>query len=238
MRKGKSIGVVIPALNEEQSIGKVIGDIPDWVDRVVVVDNGSTDGTADAARNSGATVLQEKEKGYGAACLKGMSALENMDILVFLDGDYSDHPDEMALLVDPIAQDDCDLVIGSRSRGALQPGALTLQQRVGNRLACVLMRVFWGTRYSDLGPFRAIDGQALRRLGMNDRNFGWTIEMQIKAALAGLQVREVPVRYRPRIGVSKISGTLKGTILAGIGILRVIGRFVLTNGITPLASRK
>ena len=227
MRLNRRIGVVIPALNEEQAIGKVIADIPEWVDRIVVVDNGSRDRTAQVAREAGAVAVGEMERGYGAACLTGLAELGDMDVIVFLDGDYSDYPEEMAMIVDPILAGDCDFVIGSRRGARVDRGALTPQQRFGNWLACRLMRLIWSTDYTDLGPFRAIDAAALRRLGMQDRNYGWTIEMQIKAALAGLRTREVEVGYRPRIGLSKVSGTVRGTVGAGVKILGTIARFAL-----------
>jgi glycosyltransferase involved in cell wall biosynthesis len=221
MRSLRCIGVVIPALNEELAIARVIADIPPWVDRIVVVDNGSIDRTAEAARGAGALVVHEARRGYGAACLAGLAQVEDMDIVVFLDGDFSDHPEEMAALVDPILSGACALVIGAR---VPDRGALTPQQRIGNWLACYLIRLIWGARHTDLGPFRAVERRSLGLLEMRDRNFGWTVEMQIKAAARGLVVREVPVRYRVRIGTSKISGTVKGTILAGFKILGTIGR--------------
>jgi glycosyltransferase involved in cell wall biosynthesis len=227
MRLGKRIGVVIPALDEERAIGRVLADIPSWVDQVVVADNGSRDGTVATAEAGGAKVVREPERGYGAACQTGIAALDAIDIVVFLDGDYSDHPQEMAALVDPIAEGKADMVIGSRVTGNLQRGALTPQQRFGNWLACRLIWMFWGVAYTDLGPFRAIQGAALKTLAMTDRNFGWTVEMQIKAAQKSLRALEVPVSYRPRIGVSKVSGTIKGTVLAGVTILRVIGMSAL-----------
>lgn len=224
MRDGKTIGVVIPALNEEQAIGRVLADIPAWVDRVVVADNGSSDRTPEIARQAGATVVTEREPGYGAACLKGLAALSDADIVVFLDGDYSDHPEEMAGLVAPIAAGRYDLVLGSRVLGRREKGALTPQQHFGNWLATSLIRLIWGARFTDLGPFRAISRAALDRLAMADRDYGWTVEMQVKAAEQGLRALEVPVRYRRRIGVSKVSGTLKGSFKAGVKILSVIGR--------------
>lgn len=227
MRQGKQICVVIPALNEEQAITHVIDDIPGWVDRIVVADNGSSDGTAEVAKAHGASVVHEHEQGYGAACLAGIAACPDADIIVFLDGDYSDHPQELKLLVDPIISSACEFVVGSRVNGNLERNALTPQQRFGNWLACKLMNGIWHSCYSDLGPFRAIDARALKRLAMRDRTYGWTVEMQIKAAILGLKAKEVPVSYRPRIGVSKISGTLKGTILAGTKILALIGRYAL-----------
>lgn len=222
MRNGARVGVVIPALNEERAIGRVIGAIPDWVDDIVVVDNGSTDATGAVAKAAGARVVHEAERGYGAACQTGIRAIGAADIVVFIDGDYSDEPREMAKLVDPIAQGELDLVIGSRVAGRCEPGALTPQQRFGNWLACFLMRLLWGTDYSDLGPFRAISRDALDRIAMEDRNYGWTVEMQIKGAMAGLRTQEVPVSYRPRIGTSKISRTISGSAKAGATILRVI----------------
>lgn len=227
MRDGQRVGVVIPALDEAAAIGKVIGAIPAWVDTIVVADNGSRDGTGEVARAAGAVVVSEPTLGYGAACLAGLAALPTQDIVVFLDGDYSDYPEDMADLVDPIVAGNADLVIGSRVLGRADAGSLTLQQRFGNALATWLIGMIWRTRYTDLGPFRAIRSDALERLQMGDRDFGWTVEMQIKAAEAGLRHIEVPVRYRCRIGVSKISGTIKGTVQAGIKILTVIARHAL-----------
>jgi glycosyltransferase involved in cell wall biosynthesis len=221
------IGVVIPALNEERAIARVIPDIPAFVDRIVVADNGSTDRTAAVARAAGATVQIEPQKGYGAACLAGIAAVGDVDIIVFMDGDHSDYGEDMADLIAPIAAGEADFVLASRIIGDCEPGALTPQQRYGNGLATFLIRLLWGTAYTDLGPYRAIRRDALARLGMRDRNFGWTVEMQIRAAEAGLRFREVPARYRRRIGVSKVSGTLKGTILAGSKILYVIARHAL-----------
>ena len=227
MRHGKRIGVIIPALNEERAIGRVIADIPAWVDDIVIVDNGSTDQTCGVAHAAGARVVAEPQRGYGIACQTGIAALIDADIVVFLDGDYSDHPGEMARLVDPIAKGASALVIGSRVTGSAAPGALTPQQRFGNGLACHLIRQIFGVTFTDLGPFRAIDRDALRQLGMTDRAYGWTVEMQIRALRQGLAVSEVPVSYRPRIGQSKISGTLKGSVLAGFTILRIIARSAL-----------
>ncbi len=227
MRQDARISVVLPALNEERSIGKVLDAIPAWADDILVVDNGSADATAVIARAGGARVIAEPQRGYGAACLAGIGATPATDLIVFLDADFSDRPEEMARLVDPIVAGAADLVIGSRVLGQAEPGALTLQQRLGNTLACLLMRLFWGGRYTDLGPFRAISANALNRLDMRDRGFGWTIEMQIKALLLGLRVSEVPTSYRPRIGQSKISGTFRGTIGAGSKILWVIATTAL-----------
>lgn len=227
MQHGQKIGVLIPALNEEAAIGPVVSGVPAWADRILVVDNGSQDNTAAAARASGAAVVREAERGYGAACLTGLKHLEDMDIIVFLDGDYSDYPEDMAALVGPIVSGASDFVVGSRVLGAREKGALTPQQRFGNWLACRLIRLIWGVRYTDLGPFRAIRASGLRRLNMRDRNYGWTVEMQIKAAQAGLRISETPVRYRKRIGKSKVSGTVKGTVLAGYKILATIARFAV-----------
>ena len=224
MRLGKRIGVIIPALDEERAIGRVIADIPCWADDIVVVDNGSRDATAAVARSAGARVVSEAQRGYGIACQTGLKALSHVDIVVFIDGDYSDHPSEMAGLVDPIATASAGMVIGSRVLGSAEHGALTPHQRFGNWLACRLMRLLFGTQYTDLGPFRAIDLRALAALGMKDTAFGWTVEMQIRSLQMGLVVREVPVSYRPRIGQSKISGTVMGSLRAGYAILSVILR--------------
>lgn len=230
--------VIIPAFNEARAIGQVIGDIPKTlVEEVVVVNNASTDETEANARAAGATVLREDRKGYGWACLRGIAyaRTKHPDIVVFLDGDYSDHPDEMTALVAPLLRDEADFVIGSRMIGAREPGAMLPQALVGNRLACFLMRLFWGVRYTDLGPFRAIRFTDLLALGMEDKTFGWTIEMQIKAALAGLRIAEVPVSYRKRVGVSKITGTLTGTLKASAKILWTIARYALNADNTKLA---
>ena len=219
MRSGSNIAVIIPVLNEEASIGRVLSAIPQWADDVIVVDNGSTDGTADAARAAGARVILEPRRGYGSACLAGIAALTEPGVVVFLDGDFSDHPEEMHLLVDPIANGEGDLVVGSRTKGTREKGALTPQARFGNWLACALIRLFWRTTYTDLGPFRAIRTSSLRALHMADRDYGWTVEMQIKAARQGMRIQEAAVQYRRRIGRSKISGTVRGVVLAGTKIL-------------------
>lgn len=220
-----SLAVLIPAFNEEQAIAQVLAAIPSGLaQQVVVVDNGSTDRTAEVARSLGARVVSEPRRGYGQACLSGLAALASVDIVVFLDGDYSDYPDEMPALLAPILRGEADLVIGSRVLGTRQRGALLPQQRLGNALATWLIRWFYGVRYTDLGPFRAIRTDALRRLQMQDRDYGWTVEMQVKAAQAGLRLAEVPVSYRRRLGVSKISGTLKGTLKAGHKIITTILR--------------
>ena len=222
------ICVIIPALNEQDAIGRVIADIPaDLVSKVIVVDNGSTDATAQVAQQAGAHVVHAPRRGYGAACLAGIAAAGAPDIFVFLDGDYSDYPGEMSLLVDPIAEGRADLVIGSRMAGGRNAGVIPAQARFGNRLACALMHCIHGFRYSDLGPFRAISARGLHALDMRDTNYGWTIEMQIKAVKRGLRIMEIPVSYRSRIGCSKISGTLWGSVRAGYKILYTIARLSL-----------
>ena len=216
------IKVVIPAQNEERAIGKVISEIPDWVSEVIVADNGSTDKTAEVATEHGATVVSIPEAGYGRACLGGIAAAGTYDILVFLDGDASDYPEDMHLLVGPIRNGEADMVIGSRVLGELEKGSLTPQQRFGNSLACWLIKLIWKHKYTDLGPFRAISKEGFEKLNMEAPTFGWTIEMQIRALKQGLRCQDVPVRYRKRIGISKISGTVKGVILAGVYILGTI----------------
>lgn len=224
-----TIDVVIPAFNEEGSIGLVLGDIPPGlVRRVVVADNNSRDATAERAREAGAEVVPAPVQGYGSACLAALDHLRRTgppQIVVFLDADYSDHPDEMPRVVGPVARGEADLVIGSRLLGDAEPGALLPQARWGNRFACLLVRLLYGHRYTDLGPFRAVSWQALESLGMRDPNFGWTAEMQVKALRRKLRVREEPVSYRCRIGVSKITGTLSGTLGAGRKIVATVVRY-------------
>lgn len=225
--------VIIPAFNEARAIGQVIGDIPsDLVEEVVVVNNASTDETEANARRAGATVVREDRRGYGWACLRGIAYAQTRqpDVIVFIDGDYSDHPDEMTRVVGPILHDEADFVIGSRMIGEREPGAMLPQALFGNRLACFLMRLFWGARYTDLGPFRAIRFDDLLALRMQDQTFGWTIEMQIKAVVAGLRITEVPVSYRKRVGVSKITGTISGTLKASAKILWTIARYAVRSG--------
>jgi glycosyltransferase involved in cell wall biosynthesis len=221
------VSVIIPALDEEQAIGSVIDEIPrPPVHDVIVVDNGSTDRTAEIAHEHGATVVREDERGYGAACLRGIAALpDDTQIVVFLDGDHSDFPEQIPELIAPIAAGEADLVIGSRALGECESGSLTPVQVFGNRLACMLMRLIYGHRYTDLGPFRAISRAALERLQMQDRDFGWTVEMQIKALREDLRVTEIPARYRCRIGRSKISGTISGSIRAGHKIIATILKY-------------
>ena len=224
-----TIDVVIPAFNEEGSIGLVLADIPrGLVRRVVVADNNSRDATAERAREAGAEVAPAPVQGYGSACLAALDHLRRTgppEIVVFLDADYSDHPDEMPALVGPIVRGDADLVIGSRVLGVAEPGALMPQARWGNRFACLLVRLLYGHRYTDLGPFRAISWQALESLRMRDPDFGWTAEMQVKALRRGLRVTEEPVSYRRRTGVSKITGTISGTLGAGWKIIATVLRY-------------
>ena len=223
------ISVVIPVFNEQDAIEKVIGDIPSHLPtEIIVVDNGSTDQTAKLAAAMGARIVRENRRGYGSACLAGIAATGEPDIVVFLDGDYSDHPNEMPDLIAPILENRADLVIGSRVLGNSEPGALMIQARFGNRLATSLIKILFGVSYTDLGPFRAIRYGALMDLNMRDKTFGWTVEMQVKAAKQALKIQEVPVSYRKRIGVSKITGTLKGTLKAGWKILFTIFRYWLT----------
>jgi glycosyltransferase involved in cell wall biosynthesis len=219
--------VIIPAFNEEGSLPLVLRAIPrDLALEVVVVDNGSTDRTAEVARRLGATLLLEHRRGYGRACSRGIEYLRinPVDVAIFLDADFSDHPEEMPRLIDPIRQDRADLVVGSRSRGEREPGAMLLQARLGNWIATRLMRLFYGGSFTDLGPFRAIRFDSLLALRMADADFGWTAEMQVKALKHGLRTMEVPVSYRRRVGVSKITGTWIGTIRAGHKILWTIFR--------------
>lgn len=220
------ISVIIPALNEQGSIGKVIADIPRGLaDEIIVVDNGSRDATVSAAKAAGARVVMEPYRGYGAACLAGIAAAARPDIIVFLDGDYSDYPEDMQGLVAPVIAGEADLVIGSRISGGRGRGALPPQAYWGNKFAVMLIRaLFGGCPYTDLGPFRAISCHSLQLLDMQDRNFGWTVEMQVKAVQRGLRILEVPVRYRKRIGTSKISGTVSGTVKAGTKIIYSIAR--------------
>ncbi len=227
MRGNCHITVIIPALDEERAIDGVLRGIPGWVDDIIVVDNGSTDATAEVAVAAGAHVVPEKKRGYGAACLRGIAEAREDSLLVFMDADGSDDPADMESLVEPVLRNEASLMIGSRTRGDAEAGALTPQARFGNWLACRLMRLSWGARFTDLGPFRAIHHRDLKKIGMTDEGYGWTVEMQIKALKRGLVCREVPVRYRKRIGKSKISGTVRGVIGAGTRILFLIARHSL-----------
>ena len=225
----QKIKVIIPAYNEENSIGSVVKDIPGHVDEVIVVSNNSKDQTELRAKNAGATVLTEDRPGYGYACLKGMSyvasQVEKPDIIVFLDGDYSDYPEQLDELVAPIIEDDIDFVIGARVKRFRESGSMTFPQRFGNWLATTLMRWFFKSRFTDLGPFRAIKYNKLLALKMEDKTYGWTVEMQLKALKQKLTYIEIPVKYRNRIGVSKVSGTVKGAIFAGVKILGWIFKY-------------
>jgi len=224
-----TIKVIIPAYNEADSIAHVINDIPEIVDEIIVVSNNSTDATEANAKNAGATVLTETNKGYGYACLKGMdyiSKQENKpDIIVFIDGDYSDYPEELTELILPIIKDGIDLVIGSRVKKFRKEDSMTPQQIFGNWLATTLMSLFFNSTFTDLGPFRAIKYHKLQALKMQDKTYGWTVEMQLKALRQKLKYVEIPVHYKKRIGVSKVSGTLKGTIMAGYKILGWIFKY-------------
>lgn len=234
MKERPTIDVLIPAWNEEKALPFVLKGIPkEWVRQVIVCDNGSNDRTAEVAGAEGAIVVSQPERGYGNACLAGMRYLQNLpaskqpEIVVFLDGDFSDYPEELPKVVAPILNEGKDLVIGSRRQGGMEPGAMTATQRFGNWLAPFLIRLFYNYRFSDLGPFRAIRWDKLQALGMRDRNYGWTAEMQIKAARQKLNCAEVPVRYRKRAaGHSKVSGTFKGTILAGWKIIITVFKYL------------
>lgn len=232
MQKGPpNIVVIIPAFNEENAISNVIHDIPkDWVNKIIVVNNNSNDNTKTIAREAGAMVADEPIPGYGNACLKGIayaaSLIPSPDIIVFLDADYSDYPEELPKIVHPIIEEDYDMVIGSRALGHRERGAMTFQQVFGNRLATFLIKLFYGVHYTDLGPFRAIKFDKLMKLDMQDKTYGWTVEMQLKAAKNRFKITEVPVTYRRRIGFSKISGTLKGTVMAGYKIIITIFKYL------------
>ncbi|MFS4468593.1 glycosyltransferase family 2 protein [Maribacter sp. 2210JD10-5] len=223
------IKVIIPAFNEANSIEHVIKELPDSVSEIIVVNNDSTDETVENARKAGATVLTENRKGYGYACLKGMDYIAKQskapDIIVFIDGDYSDYPEELDKVVAPILQDDIDFVIGARRKKLREAGSMTPQQVFGNWLATFLMRLFFRANFTDLGPFRAIKYKKLKELEMEDKTYGWTVEMQLKVLRKKMTYTEVPVRYKKRIGISKVSGTVKGSIFAGIKILSWIFKY-------------
>ena len=229
MKMNSSIRVIIPAYNEEEAIGKVINEIPKFVKEIIVVNNGSTDQTIKIAKKHGATVLTEDKKGYGYACLKGITYVNKLedktDIIVFLDGDYSDYPEELNKLVQPIINQNVDFVLGSRIKEFREEGAMTPQQIFGNWLACNLMKLFFNSSFSDLGPFRAIRLSTLNNLKMQDKTYGWTVEMQLKILKKRIKYLEIPVKYKNRIGVSKVSGTIKGSIFAGIKILSWIFKY-------------
>jgi glycosyltransferase involved in cell wall biosynthesis len=225
------VSVIIPAYNEEASIGRVINDIPkDWVNEVIIVNNASTDKTSEVAQSAGATVINQPIPGYGNACLKGMSYITTKesapDIVVFLDGDYSDYPQELPDVIAPILIDGVDMVIGSRAMGVREAGSMTIPQVFGNWLATNLIKLFYGISFTDLGPFRAIKYDKLVALNMQDKTYGWTVEMQVKAAKQKLKCTEVSVNYKKRIGVSKVSGTVKGTIMAGYKIIWTIFKYL------------
>ncbi|MBT8188425.1 MAG: glycosyltransferase family 2 protein [Croceitalea sp.] len=223
------IKVIIPAYNEGESIASVIAEIPKKVSEIIVVNNNSTDDTAIKAQTAGATVLTENRRGYGRACLCGIDYVAKQsktpDIIVFMDGDYSDYPEELDKLIAPIIKKDMDLVIGARKKELREPGSMTFPQIFGNELATFLMKLFFGATFTDLGPFRAIKYEKLKELQMEDKTYGWTVEMQLKAIRKNLAYTEVPVRYKKRIGVSKVSGTLKGAIFAGVKILGWIFKY-------------
>jgi glycosyltransferase involved in cell wall biosynthesis len=220
------VSVIIPTHNEAQAIGRVLADLPsDSVTQVIVVDSNSTDGTPDLARSLGAEVIHEPRRGYGRACLTGLANAKNPDVVVFLDGDYSDRPSELPILLAPIIEGRADITLGSRLQDRRSAAALPWHQVLGNRLAASLIRLLYGLQISDLGPFRAARAEVLRALALEQTTYGWAVEMILKGALAGFRVVEVPVSYHPRIGKSKISGTLKGTIGAGWFILSLIVRY-------------
>ncbi|WP_198519824.1 glycosyltransferase family 2 protein [Polaribacter sp. ALD11] len=223
------IKVIIPAYNEQDSIANVINDIPKIVEEVIVISNNSTDNTEINAKNAGATVLKENRKGYGYACLKGMDYISKQktkpEIIVFLDGDYSDYPEQLTELIEPILKDNLDFVIGARVKELREIGSMTPQQIFGNWLATFLMKLFFGAKFTDLGPFRAIKYDKLLALNMEDKTYGWTVEMQLKALKQKLSYKEIPMKYRNRIGVSKVSGTVKGSIFAGVKILGWIFKY-------------
>jgi glycosyltransferase involved in cell wall biosynthesis len=220
------VSVIIPTHNEAQAIRRVLGDLPsEFVSEVIVVDSNSTDGTPEIAAEMGARVVREPRRGYGRACLTGVANANNPDIIVFLDGDYSDRPSELPLLLAPILENRADITLGSRLGGKRNSGALPWHQAFGNRLGAGLIRVLYGLRISDLGPFRAGRANVLRALALEETTYGWAVEMIVKSALAGIRIVEVPVSYHPRIGKSKISGTVKGTIGAAWFIVTVILRY-------------
>ena len=222
-----NISIIIPALNEEKSIGLVINSIPKIYSKLIVVDNGSTDKTPEISIKNGAKLIIETKRGYGSACLQGINFLKSdpPDIVVFLDGDYSDYPEEIEKILNPILKNKVDFVVGARVKYLREAGSLTPQQIFGNKLACLLLRLFFKSNFTDLGPFRAIRWSTLMSLKMEDKTYGWTIEMQLKILKKSIPYSEVPVKYRKRIGNSKISGTIKGSVLAGIKIIGWIVKY-------------
>ncbi|MCB0383342.1 MAG: glycosyltransferase family 2 protein [Psychroserpens sp.] len=226
-----NIKVIIPAYNEADSIAHVVNDIPDIVNEIIVVSNNSNDDTEINAKNAGATVLTERNKGYGYACLKGINYISNQpqkaDIIVFLDGDYSDYPEELTKIIEPIIKDNIDFVVGARVKSLREKGSMTIPQIFGNWLATTLMALFFRAKFTDLGPFRAIKYNKLLQLKMEDKTYGWTVEMQLKVLKQKMSYAEVPVNYRNRIGISKVSGTIKGAIFAGVKILGWIFKYSL-----------
>jgi len=223
------IKVIIPAFNEQNSIVKVIKDLPKMVEEIIVVNNNSTHETAKNAKNAGATVLHETKKGYGFACLKGINYIENQNnkpsIVVFLDGDYSDFPEQLSEIIQPIIQENIDFVVGARLKNLREQGSMTPQQIFGNWLATSLMKFFFNSKFTDLGPFRAIKYEKLLALNMSDKTYGWTVEMQLKVLKRKMSYTEIPIKYRNRIGVSKVSGTVKGSIFAGAKILGLVFKY-------------
>ncbi|MDE0309829.1 MAG: glycosyltransferase family 2 protein [Acidiferrobacterales bacterium] len=209
------IAVIIPALNEQASIGRVISEIPSYVDRIIVVDNDSIDATKEVSENAGAVVVDEPKRGYGKACLTGIAAAGDSDVIAFINGSYSDYPQDLDKLIRPVVSGSCDLAIGCRQDDPLAPGGRFAHQKLGTQMVCLAIRVLHGYRFEDLGPLRCISHRVLRELQMEDEDFGWTVEMQLKAAKSGKTVLQIPVQYRKRVGQSKISGTLRGSLMAG-----------------------
>lgn len=222
----RHITVIIPALNEQASISKVIEEIPDYVDQIIVVDNDSQDATREISENAGAEVVSEPKRGYGRACLSGIDAAGNTDVFAFINGSYSDYPDDLDKLIKPVISDNCDLAIGCRQDDPTVPRGRFTHQQLGTKLACITIRLLHGYRFEDLGPLRCISRSALMQLQMQDEDFGWTVEMQLKAAKLGQTILQIPVRYRKRVGKSKISGTVRGSLMAGYKIFYWIFRLL------------
>ena len=222
----RHITVIIPALNEQASISKVIEEIPDYVDQIIVVDNDSQDATREISENAGAEVVSEPKRGYGRACLSGIDAAGNTDVFAFINGSYSDYPDDLDKLIKPVISDNCELAVGCRHDDPTVPRGRFTHQQLGTKLACLTIRLLHGYRFEDLGPLRCISRSALMQLQMQDEDFGWTVEMQLKAAKLGQTILQVPVRYRKRVGKSKISGTVRGSLMAGYKIFYWIFRLL------------